>query len=74
MSGAQNSITIIGGPQRSIQVNSSNMPSPVNLSTIDLHLAGTKQYRRRFCVFGGQRLVRRHQLRFNRAIGFILPP
>jgi hypothetical protein len=53
MSGTQATISIIGGPQRSIQVNSSNTPSTVNLSTIDLHLAGPNNTGGDFAVFGG---------------------
>jgi hypothetical protein len=53
MSGAQATISIIGGPQRSIQVNSSHAPSTVSLSTIDLHLAGPNNTGGDFAVFGG---------------------
>jgi hypothetical protein len=53
MSGAHDAISIIGGPQRSIQVNSSNTPRAVNLSTVDLSLAGPKGTGGDFAVFGG---------------------
>ncbi len=53
MKGAKDAITIIGGPQRSIEVNSSNQPSSVNLSTIDLHKAGPNGTGGDFAVFGG---------------------
>ena len=53
MSGAKSTISIIGGGQRSIQVNSSNTPGAVNLSTIDLHLAGPNNSGGDFAVFGG---------------------
>jgi Putative Flp pilus-assembly TadE/G-like len=53
MKGAKDAITVVGGPQRSIQVNSSNQPSAVNLSTIDLSRAGPGNSGGDFAVFGG---------------------
>jgi len=53
MKGAQDAITVVGGPQRSIQVNSSNTPSAVNLSTVDLHRGGPARTGGDFAVFGG---------------------
>jgi hypothetical protein len=53
MKGAKDSITVVGGPQRSIMVNSSNTPSAVNLSTVDLSRAGPHKTGGDFAVFGG---------------------
>ncbi|HEY4930567.1 MAG TPA: pilus assembly protein TadG-related protein [Terriglobales bacterium] len=53
MKGAQDSITIVGGPQRSLQVNSSATPSAVSLATVDLHRAGPNKTGGDFAVFGG---------------------
>jgi hypothetical protein len=53
MKGAQDVITIVGGPQRSLQVNSSATPSAVSLTTVDLHRAGPNKTGGDFGVFGG---------------------
>ena len=53
MKGAKDSISVVGGPQRSVQVNSSNSPSAVSLSTVDLSLAGPNNTGGDFGVFGG---------------------
>ena len=55
MSGTQNSIAVIGGPQTSIEVNSNN-PNAVSagsLTTIDLTKAGPLKTGGDFAVFGG---------------------
>jgi Flp pilus assembly protein TadG len=52
MKGAQNSIKIVGGPIRSVQVNSSAAQS-VSLATIDLSTAGPDNNGGDFAVFGG---------------------
>lgn len=51
MSGTPN-ITIVGGPQRGVQVNSSNI-SPVSLSSVDLSRAGPNNTGGDFAQFGG---------------------
>lgn len=55
MSGTQNSITVIGGPQTSIQVNSSapDAVTPGSLTLIDLSKAGLRKTGGDFAVFGG---------------------
>ena len=53
MRGRPDLIQIVGGPQRSIQVNSSNTPSTVNLSSVDLTHAGPGGNGGDFAVFGG---------------------
>jgi hypothetical protein len=46
------SVTILGGPQRSVQVDSSSSTA-VNVGTVDLHLAGPSGSGSDFAVFGG---------------------
>ncbi len=46
------SVTILGGPQRSIQVDSSSSTA-VSVGTVDLHLAGPGNNGADFAVFGG---------------------
>ncbi len=46
------SVTILGGPTRSIQVDSSSSTA-VNVGTVDLHLAGPGNNGSDFAVFGG---------------------
>src|SRR5438128_2638616 len=46
------SVTILGGPPRSIQVDSSS-PTAVTVGTVDLHLAGPTGNGADFAVFGG---------------------
>jgi len=55
MSGTQNSIAVIGGPQTSIQVNSSSASgvTAATLQTIDLSQAGPLKTGGDFAVFGG---------------------
>src|SRR5579862_427314 len=55
MSGTQNSISVIGGPQTSVQVNSSNANgvSAGSLTTVDLSKAGPSKTGGDFAVFGG---------------------
>jgi hypothetical protein len=55
MSGTQNSIAVIGGPQTSIQVNSNNFNAVTSgsLQTIDLSHAGPSKTGGDFAVFGG---------------------
>jgi len=45
-------ITVLGGPQRAIQVDS-NSPTAVSAGTVDLHLAGPGGSGADFAVFGG---------------------
>lgn len=55
MSGTQNSIAVIGGPQTSIEVNSKNpnAVSPGSLAMIDLRKAGPLKTGGDFAVYGG---------------------
>jgi hypothetical protein len=46
------SVTVLGGPTRSIQVDSSS-PTAVSVGTVDLHLAGPGNDGANFAVFGG---------------------
>lgn len=56
MRGSKDAITVVGGPQRSIMVNSKN-PQAVtsgSLSTVDLSAAGPNRTGGNFATFGGQ--------------------